>query len=650
MNRIFLISLIFFSLNSNAQVIPAQTEYNPHELFAPLTYPIGDNGYRTALGEPGPHYWQNKVDYQIRVKLDESNKSLTGSVIFNYKNNSPQFLSYLWIQLDQNLFNKESRGQMRMPATNRSRYGDANSNFIGGYTIKSVQIITPKSSIDVNYLIDDTRMQIRLQNPIANNGGSISIKIEYSFTIPNYGADRCGIQNTQNGDIYTIAQWYPRLCVYDDIRGWNTDPYLGPSEFYLEYGDFDYYITVPSNHIVVASGELINPNEVLTTAQIERLNTAAKSNKTIIIRNEDDLKKSLGTTNVKEKTWHYKMKNARDISWASSKAFIWDAACIDLPSGKKSLAMSVYPVESKSKEAWGRSTEYIKGSIENYSKRWFEYPYPVAINVASNVSGMEYPGIVFCSMNSSGQELFDVTDHEFGHTWFPMIVGSNERLYGWMDEGFNTFINSLADDDFNNGEYKNSPPNGHDVSYSLFNPNAESIFNTPDAMRERNIGNCLYFKPAFALNILRSYVLGENRFDYAFKYYIQQWAYKHPTPWDFFNTMNNAAGEDLGWFWKAWFINNYSLDQSIISVNNDVSDGGPLVIIANLQPMAMPVTIHYTTISGKKGNIKLPIEIWNNTNQFVVKIPSGEAIKEVIIDEEKVLPDINYDNNTWQRK
>ena len=259
---------------------------------------------------------------------------------------------------------------------------------------------------------------------------------------------------------------------------------------------------------------------------------------------------------------------------------------------------------------------------------------------------MEYPGIVFCSSESKTDGLFGVTDHEFGHTWFPMIVGSNERRYGWMDEGFNSFINTLADDDFNNGEYKNIPSNGQEVVYTIFSPNSESIFNMPDDLKEQNIGVALYYKPAYALNILRSLVLGEDRFDYAFKTYIQNWAFKHPTPWDFFRTMENVAGEDLAWFWKAWFINNYKLDQAIRNVNFDPASGS-LVTISNAEQMAMPVILEYETIYGKKGTINLPVEIWDNTDEFIVKIPVKELLKSVTIDPEKLLPDVNYINNSW---
>ncbi len=643
---LILILTLIVGFDSFSQTTPTTNEsiYDPFALFSPLSVHEGNMIGRTPSGSPSNAYWQNKADYEINVNLDDQKNEISGSVIITYKNNSPQTLQYLWLQLDQNLFKNESRGQARMPATGRSRYGDANSNFNGGYNIKSVKILSENK--EANYIINDTRMQVRLNNTIKPTGGLIKLKIDYSFNIPKYGADRFGILPTTNGNIYTIAQWYPRMCVYDDIRGWNTDPYLGPSEFYLEYGDFDFKITAPASHIVIAGGELQNPSEVLTAEQIKRFALAALSDKTVIIRSDKEINDPASRPIGKNLTWHFKLSNARDVSWASSKSFIWDAAKINLPSGKKSLAMSAYPIESMGQNAWSRATEYSKGSIENYSKRWFEYPYPVAVNVASNVGGMEYPGIVFCGYKDKDESLFGVTDHEFGHTWFPMIVGSNERRYGWMDEGFNTFINSLADDDFNNGEYKSIPSSGKEIAFSLFNSTSESIFHTPDAMKERNIGIALYYKPAFGLALLRNYILGEDRFDYAFKTYISKWAFKHPTPWDFFSTIENAGGEDLTWFWKGWFIENYSLDQAISYVNNDATKGA-LVTIANLQKMAMPVFVSYETVSGIKGNIKLPVEIWNNTGEFKVRIPVKELLKSITIDEGQVFPDVNFKNNSW---
>ncbi|MDB5201073.1 MAG: family peptidase [Ferruginibacter sp.] len=631
--------------NATPAVVP-ESKYDPHALFSPMFYPVGGTISRAATGEPNVGYWQNKVDYQVNVSLDDQTNEIKGSVTISYKNNSPHSLPFLWLQLDQNLFNKDSRGQARMPVGSRSRYGDATSSFSGGYRISSVKYA---DNSNADYIITDTRMQVRLPRSVKPGGETIKLKIDYAFTLPDYGADRCGILKTKNGPIYAVAQWYPRMCVFDDIQGWNTNPYLGPSEFYCEYGDFEFSITAPASHIVVASGELQNPAEVLTATQIKRMEQAKSSDQTVTIRGENEVLDPASRPAKNTLTWKFKMTNARDIAWSSSKSFIWDAARINLPGGKKALAQSVYPVESAGDKAWGRATEYTKGSIENYSKRWFTYPYPVATNVATNIGGMEYPGIVFCGSNAKTEGLFGVTDHEFGHTWFPMIVGSNERKYGWMDEGFNTFINSLADDDFNNGEYKSNGSKANMVPF-MFGNNSESIMLTPDAMREMNIGNSLYSKPGYGLELLRNNILGPDRFDYAFKTYINRWAYKHPTPWDFFRTMDNVAGEELSWFWKGWFVENYKLDQAITNVVYDKagSSNGAIVTLSNLQQMAMPVILNYVTKSGVKGSKELPVEIWNNTGVFRVKLDTKEDLQSVTIDEGRVFPDVNFSNNTWK--
>jgi hypothetical protein len=649
------IPLIILLAMTSFSVVAQDTKsiYDEHDLFTPNFYPSSVNEYRAADGEPGPKYWTNRASYKIEATLDVNNDVIAGSEIITYINNSPQAMPFVWISLDENLYNLDSRGQAKMPATSRSRYGNVNSKFEGGYNIKPVKIISTSKGktkeSTVTGIISDTRMQLRLPVPLAANGGSIQFKIDYSYPIPAYGSDRTGILNTKNGKIYAVAQWYPRMCVYDDIEGWNTLPYLGAGEFYLDYGDFDYYITAPANQIVVGSGELQNPREVLTPIQIKRLAEARNSDKTVMIRTATEVTDPSSRPKKEKLTWHFKIKNARDVSWAASTAFVWDAARMNFPSGRKALAMSVYPVESAGDSAWGRATEYAKGSIENYSKRWYEYPYNTATNVASNISGMEYPSIVFCGYKAKGRGLFGVTDHEFGHTWFPMVVGSNERKYGWMDEGFNTFINSIADLDFNNGEYKPKPQNRLFLYKYMFSDKTESIMSEPDALKEANIGLALYSKPGYALTLLRDEILGPQIFDYAFQTYIKRWAYKHPAPWDFFRTMENAGGEDLGWFWKGMFINNYKLDQAITSVKyvQEDSSKGALVTIENLDRMAMPVYLQYQTESGKSGMVRIPVEVWQNGSTWIQRLNTVEKLKSVIIDPDHIFPDINFENNSW---
>ena len=651
---ILILALVFAVPSVFGQQSPIVSKYDYHEAFAPLFYTKNGTETRSASGQPGAKYWQNRADYQIKASLNDKNSEITGSEVVTYINNSPDKLSFLWMNVDQNLFKSDSRGNAVIPVTG-SRNGAKGQVFDGGHKIKSVKIITSSkgkvSETEAKFFITDTRMQIMLPKELNANGGIVKLKIEFSYISPIYGSDRTGVLDTKNGKIFTIAQWYPRMCVYDDVKGWNSLPYIGAGEFYLEYGDFDVTITAPSNHIVVCSGELVNPTEVYTPEQQKRWAMASQSDKTVVIRSADEVTNPASRPATKATlNWHFKMKNARDVSWASSASFIIDAARINLPSGKKSMAISAYPIESDGNAAWGRSTEYTKASIENYSKRWLEYPYPAATNVAGNEGGMEYPGIVFCGWESKGADLWGVTDHEFGHIWFPMIVGSNERLFAWMDEGFNTFINSLSSVDFNKGEYKMPAMNLHEMSYPYTNSNIEPIVTAPDGMKEANVGLLAYSKPSSGLVILREQILGEERFDLAFRTYISRWAYKHPTPDDFYRTMENVSGEDLNWFWRSWFINNWRLDQGINGVKYIKNDPklGAIISIDNLEKMPMPVILDIKTVSGKTSRVKLPVEIWQRNKLWSFKHNSTEEIESIILDPDHVFPDSNEDNNSWK--
>jgi hypothetical protein len=628
----------------------AQTtsKYDHEEAFAPFFYPAYGDDVRTASGAPGPKYWQNRADYKIAATLDDVKHEITGTVTVTYKNNSPEKLGFLWLQLDQNIYNQKSRG-IASTSTTGGRW--ANRNFEGGYNIKTVALVEKGKESKADYQLNDTRMMIKLPRVLKPNGDSIRLKIDYSFLIPEYGTDRMGRLNTSHGWIYEIAQWYPRMCVFDNVLGWNTLPYLGQGEFYLEYGNFDFTITTSASEIVVASGELLNPSEVLTSVQQQRLNEAKQSDKTVIIRSASEIEDQASRPDKDKLTWHFRITNARDVAWAASKAFIWDAARMNLPSGRKALAMSVYPSESNSDSGWKRSTEFVKGCLEHYSRQWYEFPYPVATNVAGIVGGMEYPGIVFCSSRSTKQGLWGVTSHEFGHTWFPMIVGSNERKYAWMDEGFNTFINSVADKSFNNGEFAGQKTNRHQMAGFLFNDKTEGILNIPDAYAtSNNWGVNSYVKPGMGLEILRSVILGEERFDGAFRYYINNWAYKHPTPWDFFHAIENYSGETLDWFWRGWFLNNWKLDQGVKSVEYVKGDStqGAYITIENLEKFPMPATLEITQANGKSERVNLPVEIWQKGNTWKFYFHSTDRIDSIVLDPDKVLPDINESNNTWK--
>ena len=632
------------------------SKYDYRDAFAPFFYTKNGNEYRAASGEPGPKYWQNRADYKLDVKLNEATNEIAGTEILTYTNNSPLKLNFIWMQLDQNLFKKDSRGSAIVPL-NGSRNGGGGQEFDAGYKIKSVKILSGaknEKATPVEYLIEDTRMQIFLPKELAANGGNIKIQIEYSFISPEYGSDRMGIYNAKNGKVFTVAQWFPRVAVFDDIVGWNTIPYTGPGEFYLEYGDLDISITTGSNMIVVSSGELLNASEVYTAEQLKRWAAAAVSDKTVIIRSAQEVTDANSRPkNKAELKWHFKIKNARDAAWAASSSFIIDAAKINLPSGKKGLAISAYPLESDGDMAWGRSTEYVKSTIEYYSNKWYEYPYPAATAVAGTPGGMEYPGIVFCGARARQGGLWGVNDHEFGHTWFPMIVGSNERLYGWMDEGFNTFINSLSAANFNKGEYKSKVPQDKNRIGAMYTaPGLEPVLTYVDNYKERNNGTLSYSKPGEGLTLLRDVILGEDRFDRALRAYINRWAFKHPTPDDFFHTIENVAGESLQWFWRGWFVNNWRLDVAVRSVKYNDSTNfakGAIITLDNLEKMAMPVILEVKTVSGKTDRIKLPVEIWQRNVAWSFSYPCTEEIESVSYDPDKVLPDYNPSNNTWKR-
>ena len=652
------ISILFCGLFLLSTAVIAQEEepsnYNYNDAFGHDFYSKNGTATRSASGKPGHAYWQNSADYSIDVNLNETTKEISGSEIITYTNNSPDTLEFLWMQLDQNLFKKDSRGNAIIPVRG-SRNGAKGQDFDGGYGINTIKLLykNGRRSIEVeaSYSIIDTRMKINLPKALEANGGSVGIKIDFSFTSPDYGSDRMGVLETENGRIFTLAQWYPRMSVYDDVSRWNTLPYLGAGEFYLEYGTFDVNITAPASHLVVCSGALLNPSEVYTAEQQNRLKKAKTSDATVMIRTEAEVTDpNSRPTSTSTLTWKFRIENARDVAWASSASFILDAARINLPSGKPTLAMSAYPVESVGQDAWTRSTEYTKASIEHYSEKWLEYPYPAAINVAGNEGGMEYPGIVFCNYDSKSAALWGVTDHEFGHIWFPMIVGSNERLHAWMDEGFNTFINSLSSAAFNDGEYKDPERNMHRFSSVLVNENLEPVYTSPDNLKERNLGILAYYKPGAGLSLLREHILGPERFDEAFTAYINRWAYKHPTPDDFYRTIENVAGEDLRWFWRGWFVNSWKLDQAITEVKyvkNDPTQGA-LITIENLEKMPMPVVIEFKTKSGEVTRQTLPVEIWKRNTSWTFKHDSTEELAKVVIDPDYVLPDSNSKNNKWK--
>jgi len=636
-----------------AQETGNKTKYDPKDFYLPSFNPPQGNVFRSAKGTPGPLYWQNSADYLIHATLSERDTSITGDVTITYTNNSPDKLEYVWLQLDQNLLKATSTGTL-MTSVSSDRFGTR--DFTSGIEITSVDVTYLGKTYKAQPVITDTRMQVRLNTPLSSKGGIISLKINFHFIIPQYGADRMGRMHSGQGEIYEIAQWYPRMCVYDDLEGWNTLPYTGKGEFYCEYGTFDYYITAPAGMIVYGSGDLQNPTEVLTAEEIKRLALAANSEAAVYIIKADEIGRPGMRPIIKGNlTWHFNMKNTRDIAFAASKGLVWTAAKIDLPSGRKAIAMSAFPPASDVMEGFKRSTEYLKTSIEIYSKKYFEYPWNTAYSIGGPVSGMEYPGLTFNGYQEKNASLWMTISHEIGHSWYPMIVGSNERKYPWQDEGFNTFINLQAKDVFNKGEYANDPFFTNTDAWVALNIDSlpwhqQPLMMGPATMDESNLGFGTYYnKTAYLLKLLQYQIIGMDRFDYAFKKYTEAWAFKHPSPYDFFNCMNNAAGEDLNWFWKEWFFTNWTLDQAVTAVSyvDDDPSKGALITIENKAKMILPVIIKIVQSNGETGILKLPVEIWQRGGTWTFKYPSKSNIAKVIVDPEYVLPDVNRKNNEW---
>lgn len=629
-----------------------QSPFNAANFFAQNFYTSSGNAYRSASGAPGPRYWQNRADYEIHATIDTVNNMLSASETITYTNNSPLHLKVLWLQLDQNRYKKHSRSDF----TNSLSSGFHTQ----GYTIKNVAIQyfgQPKE--DAHYLISDTRMRVIPDRAIAP-GQELKLYIEYAYKVPAFGG-RTDYFSTAQGKAYEIAQWYPRMCVFDDLHGWNTLPYLGTGEFYCEYGDFDYFITLPENMIVGGSGKLVNEDEVLTTAQIQRLGIARNSDETVTIRTMEEVleegnfgQKNLGAPS--DKTWHFQMNNTRDVAFVASAAYVWDAARINLPDGKKALAMSLYPVESAGADAWDRSTEYTKWVIEHFSEKWAPYPYPVAINVAGKAAGMEYPGVFFEGVNWKGRTLFYVSAHEIGHTWFPMLVGANERRHAWMDEGFNVFIDLSASDEFNGGAYgpkrdgEYAPGGGNpadEIAPLMVDSLAPSMLLRADMVTGIYRHPVSYFKPAYGLVLLRETILGPERFDPAFKQFIKDWSFKHPSPIDFFRSIENQSGEDLTWFWRGWFVYQWPFDLAVTGLVKE--EDKTYIRFLNKEKMAFPFDLLISYSDGSKERLHVPIEVWMQGPVYRLQIDENKQVKSVVADPGLMLPDIDRENNKWEK-
>jgi len=539
---------------------------------------------RIASGAPGPKYWQQRADYDIKIQLDEKKNKLTGSAHIVYHNKSPHTLRYLWMQLDRNKFTPGSLGHQSSvaPSLGKLSYDRIdsillNEKFDGQFHITD---LVDKTGAELNKRIVDTMMRVDLPKVLKPNQ-SFTFKIAWHYTLTD-SRTTWGRSNFEKfekgGKIFEVAQWFPRMCAYNDVRGWQNKAFQGRGEFALEFGDYRVAITAPADHIVASTGELKNPKDCLKPEWIERLNNARSAKTPVLIVTPDEAKKNeeKGTRNTK--TWVFEAKNVRDFAWASSRKFIWDAIHHKLPnSNRKVWAMSYYPNEGN--PLWEKySTHSIIHTLNVYSKYTFDYPYPVAISVNGPVYGMEYPMICFNGPrpNKDGtysertkHGLISVIIHEVGHNWFPMIVNSDERQWTWMDEGLNSFLQIVAEQEWQT-HYPSSRPEGI-VGY-MRSPNQRPIMTNSESILQ--FGANAYTKPAIGLNILRETIMGRKLFDDAFMEYSRRWMFKSPEPSDFFRTMEDASGMDLDWFWRSWFYTTDHVDMAVTGLTQHILDTG----------------------------------------------------------------------------
>lgn len=563
----FIPHILFAQLNQG----PRQDKFK--QLGPELATP---NDQRTASGAPGNAYWQQRADYTMKIRIDDEKQILYGEELITYTNNSPDELRYIWLQLDQNIFDKDSDTpkieQMKMGSNVQlNDLIDLDPWYDGGFKL---EYVTDASGKNIRYQINKTMMRIDMDQVLKPKGVyTFKIKWYYNINDRMRVGGRSGYEYFEKDDnyLYTIAQYFPRMVVYSDNQGWQNKQFLGAGEFTLNFGNYTVSITVPEDHIVAATGTLQNPKEVLSAAQLKRFESAKSSDEPVLIVTEDEARDKETRKSKKEKTWIFKAENVRDFAFATSRKFIWDAQSVDI-GNKKTMAMSFYPKEGN--PLWGQfSTRVVAHTLRTYSKYTVDYPYPVAISVHAKSIGMEYPMISFNGGRPEPDGTYDegtrngmisVIIHEVGHNFFPMIINSDERQWTWMDEGLNTFVQYLTEKEYDRNYPTRRGPARYIVDYmksdkSKMSPimtNSESIY---------QFGNNAYGKPATGLNILRETIMGRELFDYAFKEYCRRWAFKHPTPEDFFRTMEDASAVDLDWFWRGWF---YEIDHCDLAIKD----------------------------------------------------------------------------------
>jgi hypothetical protein len=613
---------------------------------SPRTVDVPVSTRRTARGTPGPDYWQQRADYTITAALDTASHRLSGHVTLRYSNRSPDTLSVFWLNLEQNLFRPDSRGAHAFGANARWRGPGADS---GGYTLGTVTV----DGRPVRTITSDTRLRVELPRPLAPRTGSLTLDVDFAFRVPERGADRMG----RDGMLYYIAQWYPRVAVYDDVRGWNSEPYLGQGEFYLEYGDIDYTITLPAGFVAGGSGVLQNAATLLTTTQRDRLAHAMRDTGTVAVITEAEARAARITPASGTRQWRFLANDVRDVAWAAAPDFRWDAGHW----GRVALHALYQP--DRAGRTWEHAVAYTRWTLAaNSALLDAPYPYPQATSVATTANGMEYPMFV---VNDYGDDnpttIFEVNDHEHGHEWFPMLVGSNERRFAWMDEGINSYLNLFTLERFDPtrdvwGDYVTA------WTITLGTPGDVPLMTTPDAVPEDALGSIAYLKPAAVLLFLRNHVVDRTLFDEAMREYVRRWQFRHPTPWDFFRTVEDVTGESLGWFWEQFFFGTATIDIGIDSVTTvEPTPRQPTrvaeVYLTRHGEARVPITMRLTT---QRDGIpysrdwSMPIEGWyqaeGDGRSIVVRVPllAGETVVlGARLWPDGDAPDLDDTNDAW---
>ncbi|HET7038980.1 MAG TPA: M1 family metallopeptidase [Gemmatimonadales bacterium] len=592
------------------------------------------NGYRASDGRPGPDYWQQRVDYDIQATLDVERQVLSGRETIRYTNNSPLPLPYLWFFLDQNICapssvtNRLNQPPLRFQET---AFDFSCLGFPGGMTVEAVRL----GGRELTREVLGTTMRVDLPAPLAP-GASATLEVAWRFPIPEYGAGRMA----REGTLYEMAWWYPRVAVYDDVRGWNHDPYIGAGEFYLEYGRFAVALTLPARFVVAATGVLQNPEQVLTAAQRERLAAARRADTAVAVIGANEAGRPVtrpaagGTL-----TWRFAADSVRDFAFAAAPDFRWDATGWD-----GILIQTFYRPRAP---MWEESIRMARHTIRHFSERLYRYPYDHATVIEGPIAGMEYPMLVFVA-GTSRENLHFTLMHELGHQWYPMVVGSNERLYPWMDEGFNTFIDIEASEDYFRGTaYGDSAGR---MQLGIYPQHAVPGQEQPLSTRpveSRDLFWTAYQKPALMLNLLRYEVLGKEPFDRAFRAYTAAWAFKHPTAADFFRMMRNETGVDLDWFWRGWIYTTARLDQAVDSVTTGPDSSA--VHLSNRGAMVMPAELSLTFAGGRTETAALPVDMWNLGSRFTYRMRTGGRLTAVVVDPRSVMPDVDRSNNKWPK-